>query len=242
VDVELIYVPPGTCCVGSARTRGEPIAQGAASRDQRPSCRLLRARSTTGDRGQIAGRGLERSASSLPPLARDLHGRAEDGEHDVGEIQSLAARRRHRVRGIAQKEHAGRVPSPHPVDDDLEDLPLRPLVEFLSRCGRSCAGTERGSCLRSSGRGVRWGWPWRVQSMKRPRFHAHVMKTLWEVAYAVRYVLENVRHHLREDVAPEGADPCSSAGWRAGRSGDEIPVSPARTWLLRHATSALAPA
>ena len=82
----------------------------------------------------------------------------------------------------------------------------------------------------------------RVGKVFADRFHAHVMKALREVAYAVRYVLENVRHHLREDVAPEGADPCSSAGWRGGRSGDEIPVSPARTWLLRQATSALAPA
>src|SRR4051812_20365977 len=56
------------------------------------------------------------------------------------------------------------------------------------------------------------------------RFHAHVMETLREVANAVRYVIENFRHHLREDVAPEGADPCSSAGWRGDRSGDEIPV------------------
>src|SRR6266404_7250388 len=61
------------------------------------------------------------------------------------------------------------------------------------------------------------------------RFHAHVMKTLGEVVYAVRYVLENFRHHLREDVAPEGVDPCSSAAW----CGDDGPVSSPRTWLLR---------
>src|SRR6267143_955764 len=35
-------------------------------------------------------------------------------------------------------------------------------------------------------------------------FHPHVLKTLREVANAIRYVLENFRHHLREDVAPEG--------------------------------------
>jgi len=50
------------------------------------------------------------------------------------------------------------------------------------------------------------------------RFHSHVMKCLRELVYAVRYVLENFRHHLREDVAPEGAD---------------RPVSLPRTWLLR---------
>jgi len=70
------------------------------------------------------------------------------------------------------------------------------------------------------------------------RFHAHVMKTLGEVVYAVQYVRENFRHHLREDVAPEGRGPCSSAGWCGSRDHDEIPVSPPRTWLLRHATQA----
>src|SRR6266481_6131704 len=48
----------------------------------------------------------------------------------------------------------------------------------------------------------------------RDRFHAHVMQALQEVKNAIRYVLENFRHHLREDVAPQGVDPCSSAGWR----------------------------
>ena len=36
------------------------------------------------------------------------------------------------------------------------------------------------------------------------RFHSLVLKTLREVANAIRYVLENFRHHLREDVGPEG--------------------------------------
>jgi hypothetical protein len=31
------------------------------------------------------------------------------------------------------------------------------------------------------------------------RFHVHVLKTLREVVNAVRYMLENFRHHLRED-------------------------------------------
>jgi putative transposase len=63
------------------------------------------------------------------------------------------------------------------------------------------------------------------------RFHSHMMKSLREVANAVRYVIENFRHHLREDVAPEGIDPCSSAVW----SRDDGPVSSPRTWLLRQA-------
>jgi putative transposase len=69
------------------------------------------------------------------------------------------------------------------------------------------------------------------------RFHSHVLKALRQVISAVRYVLENFRHHLREDVAPEGADPCSSAAW-FGRGGNDEPVSsPPRTWLLRHAAA-----
>ncbi len=61
------------------------------------------------------------------------------------------------------------------------------------------------------------------------RFHSHVLESLRQVVHAVRYVLENFRHHLREDVAPEGADPCSSAAWRS----DDGPVSSPMTWLLR---------
>jgi len=61
------------------------------------------------------------------------------------------------------------------------------------------------------------------------RFHSHVLETLRQVVYAVRYVLENFRHHLREDVAPQGVDPCSSAAC----SSDDGPASPPRTWLLR---------
>src|SRR5258705_3617156 len=67
------------------------------------------------------------------------------------------------------------------------------------------------------------------------RFHAHVLKALREVKYAVGYVVENFRHHLREDVAPQGLDPCSSAGWKDDRSGTGPPFSLPRTWLLRHA-------
>ena len=82
----------------------------------------------------------------------------------------------------------------------------------------------------------------RVGKVFADRFHSHVMKTLGEVVYAVRYVLENFRHHLRQDVAPEGVDPCSSAGWSRGRSGEEIPVSAPQTWLLRQVTRPSPPA
>ena len=67
------------------------------------------------------------------------------------------------------------------------------------------------------------------------RFHAHVLRALREVKNAVNYVLENFRHHLREDVAPVGVDPCSSAGWQSTKVADTPPYSPARTWLLRQA-------
>jgi putative transposase len=65
------------------------------------------------------------------------------------------------------------------------------------------------------------------------RFHAHVLRTLRQVKNAIRYVLENFRHHLREDVAPKGIDPCSSAGWRDERRGVDPPFSSPRTWLAR---------
>jgi len=64
------------------------------------------------------------------------------------------------------------------------------------------------------------------------RYHAHVLKTRREVSNAVRYVLENFRHHLREDVAPQGTDPCSSAAWVTTR--DDPPILSPQTWLLRH--------
>ena len=64
------------------------------------------------------------------------------------------------------------------------------------------------------------------------RFHMVVLKSLRQVANAVRYVLENYRHHLRPDVAPSGLDPCSSAGWRAYKAGETPPISSPKTWLL----------
>jgi hypothetical protein len=68
------------------------------------------------------------------------------------------------------------------------------------------------------------------------RCHSNVLKTLREVANAIRYVLENFRRHLREDVAPLGVDPCSSAAWLATESSGDAPIVSPRTWLLRHAS------
>src|SRR5204862_7689538 len=70
------------------------------------------------------------------------------------------------------------------------------------------------------------------------RFHAHVLRALREAKNAVGYVVDNFRHHLREDVAPQGANPCSSAGWRDDAPGAGPRVSQARTWLLRAAAMA----
>ena len=67
------------------------------------------------------------------------------------------------------------------------------------------------------------------------RYHAHVLASRREVARALRYLLENFRHHLREDVAPRGADPCSSAAWTKIPLAEDAPVVRPRTWLLRHA-------
>jgi len=68
------------------------------------------------------------------------------------------------------------------------------------------------------------------------RYHAHVLRSPREVANALHYVLQNFRHHLRPDVAPTGIDPCSSAIW-IGRASAELPVRPARTWLLQNAAA-----
>ena len=67
------------------------------------------------------------------------------------------------------------------------------------------------------------------------RYHAHVLASRREVARALRYLLENFRHHLREDVAPRGEDPCSSARWMKISLAQDAPVVRPRTWLLRHA-------
>ncbi len=67
------------------------------------------------------------------------------------------------------------------------------------------------------------------------RYHAHVLASRREVARAVRYILENFRHHLREDAAPRGEDPCSSAVWLRIPLVDDAPVVRPKTWLLLHA-------
>jgi hypothetical protein len=67
------------------------------------------------------------------------------------------------------------------------------------------------------------------------RYHSRALATRREVANALRYILQNFRHHLRENVAPEGADPCSSAAWLVIEVTPEAPVVAPRTWLLRHA-------
>jgi REP-associated tyrosine transposase len=66
------------------------------------------------------------------------------------------------------------------------------------------------------------------------RYHSRALATRREVANALRYILENFRHHLREDVSPRGIDPCSSARWLVLPL-DHAPVVAPRTWLLRRA-------
>jgi hypothetical protein len=74
------------------------------------------------------------------------------------------------------------------------------------------------------------------------RYHVHVLQTPREVRNALRYVLENARHH---GAFRGGFDRASSApwfdGWRAdarelataaARAGPAF-VTAARTWLLR---------
>jgi putative transposase len=68
------------------------------------------------------------------------------------------------------------------------------------------------------------------------RYHAHILSTRREVANALRYVLENFRHHLRPDVAPVGLDPCSSAAWLPIPLAADAPIVAPRTWLMRNAS------
>ena len=70
------------------------------------------------------------------------------------------------------------------------------------------------------------------------RYHAHVLRTRRETANALRYVTRNYAHHVRENVAPDFVDPCSSARWMRAPPPPEAPVVRPRTWLLREAPRA----
>ena len=61
------------------------------------------------------------------------------------------------------------------------------------------------------------------------RYHAHHLATRREVANALRYVLENARHH--GDQTPR--DPYTSRRWLWRTPDEEAPVRAPRTWLLR---------
>ena len=67
------------------------------------------------------------------------------------------------------------------------------------------------------------------------RYHSRALATRREVANALRYVLRNADHHLREDLAPRGLDPFSSAAWLVVPLTPDAPVVAPRTWLLRNA-------
>jgi putative transposase len=72
------------------------------------------------------------------------------------------------------------------------------------------------------------------------RYHARALTTPREVRHALAYVLGNARHHrlIRPRVPKAWVDPYTSGasfdGWRIEVSLPrfEIPVAPARTWLL----------
>src|SRR5205823_6832996 len=65
------------------------------------------------------------------------------------------------------------------------------------------------------------------------RYHSRVLSSRRQVANAVRYVLGNYRHHVREYLPPRWEDPLSSARFlRALPGADAVVIGP-RTWLLR---------
>jgi hypothetical protein len=47
------------------------------------------------------------------------------------------------------------------------------------------------------------------------RYHAHVLSSPVEAAHAIRYVLDNWKHHARRDGrhVPVGVDPWCSTAW-----------------------------
>ncbi|MFN2546949.1 MAG: transposase [Myxococcales bacterium] len=55
------------------------------------------------------------------------------------------------------------------------------------------------------------------------RYHAHILKSRREVTNAVRYVMDNYRHHAREHLPRTFVDPLASA---------RAPLAEPRTWLL----------
>jgi len=65
------------------------------------------------------------------------------------------------------------------------------------------------------------------------RYHSRALVSRRKVANAVRYVLQNHRHHTRELLPSRWIDPLSSARYLNVAAGDAAPVAEPRTWLLR---------
>lgn len=62
------------------------------------------------------------------------------------------------------------------------------------------------------------------------RYHAHVLRSLREVRHALRYILNNARHHAAERgraLDPRWFDPFSSAAWFDGWT---APLAPYSSW------------
>src|SRR4051812_31547655 len=57
------------------------------------------------------------------------------------------------------------------------------------------------------------------------RYHAHVVSSRRELANAVRYVIDNYRHHAREYLPPDFHDPLATT--------TDQPLATAKLWLLR---------
>jgi REP element-mobilizing transposase RayT len=79
----------------------------------------------------------------------------------------------------------------------------------------------------------------RSGSLFADRYHARALKTPREVRHALRYVLNNARHHQPGCVAFDGSwiDPCSSAAWFEGW---REPIRP-DTWWKRELLALPAP-
>ena len=62
------------------------------------------------------------------------------------------------------------------------------------------------------------------------RYHARELRTPTEVRNAMKYVLDNHRHHR---IATHCIDEYSSAAWLDREDAPDSPVRPGRTWLIR---------
>lgn len=101
------------------------------------------------------------------------------------------------------------------------------LCEACERFGHLIVEAEHSAALSRAMQGLCIRLARRLNALARrhgrvfvDRYHAHVLKSRREVVNAVRYVLDNYRHHAREHLPPSFVDPLAST------------LAEPKTWLL----------